>query len=298
MDKEAGYYEQIDSSVKTSTIFDPESPVKILLIDEIGTLSSLQLKNLSDYAVSKGIIVVGLGDYKQMSGQLKYARNPELKENSKIDTGTSSFEDCFVIKTPALTATLRSATQGKVDNYNILDSRLDTLYQEILSDNISEQDVNTRVSKLPEISLSYYYQGDRLAGDMITTQDSVYNNALDLALQHATGKDEITIIVDKNTESKYKDVAKYKNCKIQLIENAQGGEFKYAFVDVKSKQNTLYDDLRFLYTATQRSQIATVVLDTDNYYSGTLHISSHQDSNAANPYGGSEVDAEFARFKT
>lgn len=299
--KSSSYTRIKDIGIKPISLMDKTKKIRIMMVDEIATRNFAELKLLSQYAVQQGITILGLGDYKQVTHPVNctLVKLDSNSSNATTEKIQSSFEDCFTIKTPSLTATMRSATSGKVTNYERLDSKLTNVYNKVVSEGLSSKDAD-KLIVAGKTELLYYVSDDRLAGDMIVNDRSLLNARLDTALgiisKMSDKKDKICIIVDNVTAGKYSD-AKYNDCVKLNINDAQGGEYMYVFVDVSKKQDSAFDDYRFIYTSTQRSQVATVILDDTDYYKDKLNIYTRQEPSAINPYGGIEQDAEFQRFK-
>lgn len=257
--------------------FDSTKKLKLLILDEITLFSKDELSQISKWAENRGIVVLALGDVKQNAAKVKV----EGKENdgkTKESYKFSGIEDCFYIKSPELTASLRVANEAKLVNY----VNVNTILQQITRDYARNPHWHTSDldSKVPSsVSLVYYESPDKqtLYGEKIVKEvDDVYS-AIDRFKELVKGDTNQIAIVTDSTEkynTKYaKDIAN-NVIKVISTSSAQGGEFKYVIVDKDFAEDNKINNsvskfsiLRDLYTLSQRSSVATVILDrnlTDN----------------------------------
>lgn len=255
------------------SLHDDTKSIKIIIADEIETLNELQLQVLSQWASENNIVILGLGDYKQPTGKLKF-------EGSSYASG---IEDCNVIKTPTLRTSLRTLSVAKNDNALLLD----TLVEEVTAKSISDPENYLESTKQDElikslidkgIDLKYYDIEGRIVGDQILKDEKVFKQNIDRAI--ATGE-KVLIVYDKSTISKYQsDKYSASNITKMSSDEALGGEFDYVFVDIpisNSDTKNLLPKLQEFYMLTQRSRLYTTVLDTNDWYSTNLKISSKHD---------------------
>lgn len=251
-------------TISDDPIFADTSNIKILIIDEIETLNSLELQILSEYANTHDVFILGLGDTKQ----------PTAKVNGVSD----SFEDVYAIKGPQLFASLRSLSVAKNDNYNVLDTALDTI-NKMVSNDFERLNTNAERNKLTEnylkehnVVLKYYTEGNRLVGDKIENNETTFKANLDKALSI----DGTRVLIVTDNISKYqsdKYTGNPDKVVVKDINNALGGEYDYVFIDVAIDDANIYSELQKFYMLTQRSTLFTSVLDTTGKYA-KMHITS------------------------
>ena len=250
--------------ISDESIFADTSNIRILIIDEIETLNSLELQILSDYAAIHDVFILGLGDTKQPT--------------AKVKGYSDSFEDIYAIKGPQLFASLRTLSVAKNDNYNMLDTALDVINKKV-ADNFETLNTNEERNKLTDsylkehpITLKYYTEGNRLVGDKVESDENAFKANIDKALSIDGTK--VLIVTDK--------ISKYQSDKytghpdkivVRDVANALGGEFDYVFVDMDIDTNNPYSELQKFYMLTQRSTLFTSVLDPTGKYA-QLHITS------------------------
>jgi hypothetical protein len=68
--QKTGHSELIETPTINNKLFDKSKKLKILFIDEISLFTESELKLISDYAITNGIVVVGLGDPVQNSAKI------------------------------------------------------------------------------------------------------------------------------------------------------------------------------------------------------------------------------------
>lgn len=258
-------------------------------MDEAAMNNSVILKAVSDYAIKDNAIVVALGDPFQNSGKLSYLGKNITTGKDTTVTVSDGYEDCFGIKSPYLIANFRSSCRAKVDNYSKLLYLISTTNDEVIekydaATQTNVDDVYDTIKKDSTIRLVYAERGDKLYGDRIVSEETKFQELLDKAI--ASGE-EVLIVVDGTTASKYSSDKYSKNSKVRIAsaKEAQGGEYTYVFMDkeVSIKTDGKYNTVRDLYTLSQRGTRASVVLDpTDQYKS--LNIISDYDSSASMPW--------------
>ena len=263
------------SSISTNDyeIHDSKKLNKIFICDEIETLNEIELEALSKYCQDYGIFCLGLGDNKQPGGKIIY-------DDHAYESG---IEDCISIKGPYLMTSLRTLSQAKNDNANVLETLIDGVQQQIYDDyekyiNVGERD--NYLAKLISNSkpaLVYAETADRIVGDEITTDKTRFEKQLDLAIERAKdAKAKVLLVYDDSTKSRYQ-ADKYQHNDNVILKNANqalGGEFMYAFVDIEADPTNLFGELQQLYMLTQRSQLYTCVLDSKKFWSDKIKSES------------------------
>lgn len=251
INKKTYHFEEKNLALSDRSIFQTSDKIKILLVDEVACFNEVELKLLSQYAFRNNIFVVGMGDQKQTAAD--------------VNNYPSGLEDTVHIKTPTLSVPLRSGNIGKIENYNNLNVLLSNAIKEMqLNPSWKLSDINEYVRKITSDTnrtLIYADNTDGVFGEKVVES----KNELIKEIERFKDKGTIAIISDsKETYNKYID-----DKKIQWInpQNANGGEFDYVFVDTNWKSPDgktsigEFKMLRNLYTITQRSRIATIMIN-------------------------------------
>ena len=281
-----GDYYLEDGMVKTRSniefkddLFDKNKDLKILVVDEITLFTGPELNVLSQWAVRNGVLILAIGDRKQNSAKVVAA--DDKGNSSSVFAG---IEDCFYLRTPELTESLRTLNAAKIRNYQLL-NRLSKDIDKDYSRNPHYRlsDLN---SKCPDkISLLFYESDDKsvLLGEKITKSTEDFEDTI----ERFKDKGSIAIITD-NVEKYNKKYIDAKNISVIHTGVAQGGEYDYVFIDKDFKKehgNNKYPLLKDIYTLTQRSRIATVILNN-----GLTDIITIED-NVSNPEYNQEYKA-------
>lgn len=258
---ETGHFEAKSSMDTTGDVFDSSTDIKLIVVDEIETLTEPELARLSADGVVDGLFVIGAGDLKQ-PGTDVFAKN-----NKGHDVVYSSgIEDCAFIRTPTLTTTMRAQTIANVVNAEVLDLALTNVLNQVQEDPTITLDKRNSIAKevLSEKKLYYYKDTNtgELSGAMNTTTQEQLLSELD-NLKNLDG--EILIVADKEKLGSY---AKYASDKVKVIpyERRAGVEADYVLVDVDFKKHnsrngniSTYLLARDIYTLTQRARKGTVL---------------------------------------
>ena len=253
-------------------IGDASKKVRVIIADEIETRNELQLRALSEYAQKHDVFVFALGDYNQPTAKIQVG-------DKIYDSGV---EDCWILKTPQLTAPLRQISTAKADNANKLFNLINNLNKLKLSDPkfLNSQNLNQEIEKRLKLGLDlkYYEKDDRLVGDRIIDSEDEFKSKIDKVLSMKDNP-KIKIIVDSTTEGKYQS-DKYRKYTTNA-KRALGGEFDYVFVDISHDYSGLMPELQMLYMLTQRARLYSGVLDVDKNISSKLNINSFFDENGS-----------------
>lgn len=188
--------------------FDTNSKLKILVIDEIETLTEAELTRICSDAEDNGILVIGAGDLKQPP--------------TTVADKTSGIEDCYFIRTPELDVSMRAMGVAKYDNAVLLGRALNEVLKAVQTN--PELDLNARdglVDASLKGELSYYYNSEtgEIMGDMVTKDNADFNDKIQKVLKLSN---DIAIIVDSDKVAEYK--AKYPGADIVPYERRAGGE--------------------------------------------------------------------------
>ena len=225
-------------------------------------------------------MVVAMGDTKQTP--------------AKIDNEFDGYEDCWYLSTPELTATFRAENTAKAENYQMLYNKLDKVHVNRKEDpSIGSGQVDTLLDTTP-IMLSCGETENSIVGDAIVNKSESFEALLDKLIEKGVSSKDILVIGDDSTEKKY-TTGKYKD-KVTFLnaKDAQGGEYKYAFID-KTFGDKNFEALTDLYTFSQRGTTGSVILDTEKRFK-SMNITSVPKSDAARPYEMySEQREEFAK---
>ena len=268
--KKSFYFKSKDIyAIKTLELYSKDAKHKYLMIDEIGTFNSIELKLLSNWAQKNGVIIVGVGDQKQTSGKIWYKDG-----DGKLIGHPSGIEDTLNVHSPNLTSSLRAENAAKLENGNFLDVKLtDALDAFSKNPNWNPKDLSTYVSQNfnNTYKLKWFEGPNRIIGEIaVNTSDELINYVNKVKSFGGT----IAIYVDSDKLGKYKslETPPDSNGKRQITilptENINGGEYDYVFIDKDWKQDATVNGevsqfiaLQDFYTATQRSRIATVFVN-------------------------------------
>lgn len=272
-DENAATLQPKDINASDTAIYDSGKKIKVFVIDEIGCFSKVELELLSKYAVKHNILIMGLGDFKQTSAVIR------LKDKSGNENSyPNGIDDFNYIKTPSLTASLRVDNLAKLNNYNILNDLAETIvreYQKNPTWDASKLDAELSKYLTNKINLKYYSEGKKIIGEKFVDDSTQLIDEIN----RVKGLGSILIIAD--------DPAKYvsiTDVEVRGSENVNGAEADYVFVDKNWKvhDSSKFDLLRDLYTVSQRSRKATVMIN--NGIMTDLIISNDFDANTNQNY--------------
>lgn len=273
----------------TDSIFNVDKTRKYLIIDEVACFTSIELQLLSQWAQNNNVFIIGLGDQKQSSAKVTYEVN--TTENKTITVcDYAGIEDCFHIKAPLLTASLRVDNIAKLDNYKILDDRLTYIvssYQNNPKWTANDLSTQTGAALNNVITLKYYETNSRIIGEKAVKNS---DELIDLINKAKNFGGSIAIYTDN--PSKYTTFSNIENIAILPADNINGGEYDYAFVDIdwalratlgKGEEPNKFTLLQDLYTVTQRSRVATVFVNNGliNYENTNGILNINNDSNVS-----------------
>ena len=142
--------------------------LRIIFIDEISQFSKIDLELITRWANKNNILIVGLGDYKQNSAYIFY-------ENARRNLG---IEDTYFTRTPNLTAPLRPNNIAKYDNYTILNSILDQTWDKYYDNpSMLESEIDLLTKQIlseNSIKLKYFETTETFGGEkFINSSDEV-----------------------------------------------------------------------------------------------------------------------------
>lgn len=281
--EEKAHFEPKDIKVSDKLIFDSGKPLRILVVDEIACFNEVELKLLSEYAEKHGIFIIGLGDFKQT------ASKNEGTIKGEVQMVSNGIEDFVSLRTPSPTASLRASNVAKLDNYNIINSILEAVEREYsLHPEWGSNDVDKELAKYlsTPIEIKYHSEGKRIVGEKFVDSEE----ALRKEIERVKGLGSILIISD--------DVTKYSaidGVTVRPSTNVNGGEFDYVFVDKKwmDHNSSKFDLMRDLYTVSQRSTQATIMIDYG--ITNALAILSKDSPESNAPYVMSDKEREAFR---
>ena len=281
--EEKAHFEPKDIAVSDKSIFDSSKPLRVLIIDEIACFNEVELKLLSEYAEKHGIFIIGLGDFKQTASKNKGTIKGETQMVS------NGIEDFISLRTPSPTASLRASNVAKLDNYNIVNSILEAVEREYsLHPEWGSNDVDKELAKYlsTPIEIKYHSEGKRIVGEKFVDSEE----ALRKEIERVKGLGSILIISD--------DITKYSavdGVTVRPSTNVNGGEFDYVFVDKKwmDHNSSKFDLMRDLYTVSQRSTQATIMIDYG--ITNALAILSKDSPESNAPYVMSDKEREAFR---
>lgn len=249
--EEKAHFEPKDIKISDKLIFDGGKPLRVLVIDEIACFNEVELKLLNEYAEKHGIFIIGLGDFKQT------ASKNEGTIKGEVQMVSNGVEDFVSLRTPSPTASLRASNVAKLDNYNVVNSILESVEREYsLHPEWGSNNVDAELAKYlsTPLEIKYHSEGKRIVGEKFVDSEE----ALRKEIERVKGLGSILIISD--------DITKYsaiEGVEVRPSTNVNGGEFDYVFVDKKwmDHNSSKFDLMRDLYTVSQRSTQATTMID-------------------------------------
>lgn len=282
------------SAKATDSVFSISKKRKYIIMDEVACFNSVQLQLLSDWAKKNDVIIIGLGDQKQISAKITYQTGLDKNGKPILHSDYAGVEDCLLIKSPALTASLRASNIAKLDNYNVLDYKLSKILDEYA---LHPEYDSLKLSAITDaqlqegINLYYDTSNDRIVGEKAVKDSTELINYIN-KVKKLGG----SIVIYADDPSKYTTFKNDSNITILPPTNINGGEYSYTFVDIDWKKRAdIYNNgninkfalLQDLYTITQRSTVATVFVNngliTDESNSkekGLLNITNRKSANA------------------
>ena len=281
--EEKAHFEPKDIAISDKLIFDSSKQIRVLVIDEIACFNEVELKLLTEYAQKHDIFIIGLGDFKQTA-----SKNEATVKGSK-QMVSNGIEDFVSLKTPSPTSSLRVSNIAKLDNYNVINSILESVEREYsLHPEWGSSDVDKELMKYlsSPIEIKYHSEGRRIVGEKFVDSE----DALRQEIERVKGLGSILIIADD--PSKYSAI---DGVTVRPSTNVNGGEFDYVFVDKKwmDHNSSKFDLMRDLYTVGQRSTQATVMIDYGIVNALSLNSKDSPESNA--PYTMSEKEISTFR---
>ena len=282
------------STKNTDPIFSISKKRKYIIVDEVACFNSVQLQLLSDWAKKNDVIIIGLGDQKQISAKIIYQTGLDKDGKPILRSDYAGVEDCLLIKSPALTASLRASNIAKLDNYNVLDYKLSKILDEYA---LHPEYDSLKLSAITDIQLqegiNLYYDdsNDRIVGEKAVKDSTELINYINKVKKFGG-----SIVIYADDLSKYTTFKNDPNVNILPPTNINGGEYSYTFVDIDWKKRAdIYNNgninkfalLQDLYTITQRSTVATVFVnnglvtdETNAKEKGLLNITNRKSANA------------------
>lgn len=259
VNKETHHVESKSNVTSVASDFDETSKLKLLVIDEVETLTEAELERICADAEDNGIFVIGAGDLKQPP--------------TNINLVPTGIEDCNFIRTPSLSVSMRAGVAAKVANADLLGNALDVVLNAAQTNpELTLRDRDALIdANLKGAELYYYYDSDsgKIYGDMQTNDDVDFNEKIKKVI--ALDGVKIGIIVDSSKIAEYK--TKYDlPGKVDIVpyEKRAGGEWDYVFVDVDLKSHNKSVDgvskyllTQDVYTLTQRSRLGTLIKSGD-----------------------------------
>ena len=243
-------YELAEIPVIKDNLFDKSKKLKVLFIDEVSLFTESELKLISQYAVSHGIFVVGLGDPVQNSAKVYTDEVLTTKGITQKDKQknwhSSGLEDCMYFGSSYLTASLRASNLAKYENFVLLSNALDNVMSEWKQKR--ESTFDELDAFVPEkINLHYYEDDNVFYGEKIVNRNT---DLIPLAEKYSKFG-QVTIITDDL--NKYQSLP--KNVEVKSYNDMQGMETDFVLVDVDFNKNnsfggkvSKYSMLRDLYT--------------------------------------------------
>lgn len=258
---DTGHIVRSAPSTYTTNIFDASNEIKVLVIDEVGLFTESELKEISDWAILNGVLVIGLGDPKQITPTVQIAQAIQRAQDGSLNVvdvnkkAITGLEDCMYFSSPMLTASLRNANLGKKENFVTLDSILYDVWRKY-SENRAW---NTTIldNLIPETIDLVYCDENGLYGEKIVGNDT---NLIEEA-QKFKGSGTTAIIYDETNADKYNALEKDGNIEFIPYDEMQGREWTHILVDVdfSAKSPSKFMRLKHLYTVSQRSREGSII---------------------------------------
>ena len=268
-----------------NVLFSPKTTAKYLILDEVGTITAPVLEAINIWAHKNNVLVIPAGDLKQIRPKLKYTKN------NKVQYNTTGLEDFVTLQCPELQTAIRPEYVAKFKNYSTLTEVLNKAYYALQENPLTTaSDLNRLVSD-QKIELLWGRDGDEhLVGEYI----ALLSEKEEL-LKEISSYDNVAVVVENDKYKEYEYLkSTNKNIKVLTAESAIGLEFDYVILITDlTENNNSYDVLSKLYTSSQRSRKATVLIPT-GIDVGTF-LESKFDIRAANNI--SFDDTTIAEFK-
>ena len=261
---------------KISKRVDINTLPEVIFIDEVTHFSSIELELLSKLAETFNIKVFTFGD--------------TLQDGSPVADNIQHIDTVFRWQTPRLENSMRPAYVNKLQNINLLTSRLKRAEAAAQKYGIGTKLSNylrEEAESRPTI-IKYYESDNQLTGDKLVTSITVEDIK---RLKASANNDPIGIITKLDSDGKpsgelqnlllsaglqESDYRLYSS--LSIDENAvQGSEANYFIIDDFSFNNDLYTDLIRFYTFITRSLNGSVAKISD-FDLGRLGIINRQDS--------------------
>lgn len=246
----------------TNSIFDNTKQVKVLVIDEIGLFTEAELEEITSWAESNDVFVLGLGDPTQNTAIANVKKSINNKPGGKgtyikeeISNQETGLEDTIHFHSPMLTASLRNDVLAKKVNFETLYTILNNIWNKYSDNRTWGRDtLNGLVPK--DIELKYYDGQGKFYGDKI-----VNNNVDALSEAKKFKQYNVALIYDND---KYSGLTE-EGVKFLPFDNMQGDEYDYVVIDIDFSKhgNGAYAMLKNLYTTTQRARLGSII-KTDN----------------------------------
>lgn len=262
----------------------------VLIIDEIGQYTEIELMLIDEIAAKAGIHVIGLGDHCQIGSLATFGEGKNTRREN------SNYKEIEVWSTPYMTRTMRDTSVAKGTNNEKLGKAIYTI-ENVLDK--TEGDLNELIKKGivdgVSIKTDLIYSAlltSGICGDRITKDKAEFDKIVKHIINTKHKKDRISIVVDSDEKiALWTDLMKKSNLTqntdfiIKDIRKNQinGYETTYTIVDVnwdpriKSSAKTAWKEF---YTISQRSHNATIFFDANDSLKN-IHITSSYHKDAA-----------------
>ena len=179
---------------------------------------------------------------------------------NKIVYDTNGLEDFVTLQCPELQTAIRPEYVAKFKNYSTITEVLNKAYYVLQENPLASVEDLCRIIDKYQIELLWGRDDNgRFVGEYIAKASE-----RELLLKEISSYNNVVVIVDDDDDNTYKYLKSVeKNIQVLTAESAQGLEFDYVVLAKNFTENSKsYDVLSEIYTSSQRSRKATIILPT------------------------------------
>lgn len=220
---------------------NPNSNIRIVVLDEGTFQSEAELQILCEAAKQQNIFIFLTGDLNQQYAWREY---DEIKRDTNGNViskqrykATSGLEDCTYGATPTLTVSMRASNEGMYNSILAFNRVISNSVKKLKEDPSIEYDKIIPKTEYIQINTQYHETADKFCGMKVVDDIRGYITKFDDWTKAEENKPRVAIITDK--KDTYSALAN-DNVKIVSPEEVQGQEFDYVVVDVDTS-DSIYD---------------------------------------------------------